>query len=224
MVYTSEPRPILNEKNKVFKITLVLSAFLSMIFLDQTGVAVTPASIPKQLLLTDSAIAWIMNSYLLTLSVFLVLFARLSETLGVRNVFCASITLFMLASIGCATAASGTWLITSRALQGLGASLGYATYLLILSNEVPAKIRSRVLGTSGAFGAIFLALGPLIGGFFSSVISWHYLFWINIPICLASLYFVITACDHVMGKSNRLLADKFGLLIYFPAIIGIIFF
>ena len=82
----------------------------------------------------------------------------------------------MLASIRCATAMSGAWLVTSRALQGVGASSGYATYLLILNNEIPAQIRGRVLGTSGAFGAIFLALGPLIGGFFSSVVSQHYLF------------------------------------------------
>jgi len=81
----------------VFKITLVISAFLSMIFLDQTGVAVTLASIQKQLMLSGFAIAWVMNAYLLTLSVFLLLFSRLSDSLGIKNVFCMGIAVFMLA-------------------------------------------------------------------------------------------------------------------------------
>ena len=98
---------MLTEKNKVFRITLVISAFLSMIFLDQTGVSVTLASIQKQLMLSSSTIAWVFNAYLLTLSAFLLLFARLSESFGIRNIFCAGISIFMLASIGCATAMSG---------------------------------------------------------------------------------------------------------------------
>ena len=76
---------------------MVTSAFLSMIFLDQTGVAVTLASIQKQLMLSGFAIAWVMNAYLLTLSVFLLLFSRLSDSLGIKNVFCMGIAVFMLA-------------------------------------------------------------------------------------------------------------------------------
>ncbi|WP_040947805.1 MFS transporter [Coxiella burnetii] len=153
------------EKDKIFKITLVISAFLSMIFLDQTAVGVTLASIQKELVLSASTIAWIMNAYMITLSAFLLLFARLSDSIGIKNLFCAGILIFLLASLGCAVSNSGAGLIINRGFQGIGASMGYATYLLIFNNQVPANKRGKVLGKSAAFAAVFLALGPLIGGF-----------------------------------------------------------
>ncbi len=215
---------VILEKHKIIKITLLVSAFLSIIFLDQTGVAVILATIQKQLILSNTAIAWIMNSYMLALSVFLLLFARLSDSIGIKNVFCAGILLFMLASIGCALSNSAAWLIINRTLQGVGASMSYATYLLIFSHEIPKKDRGRVLGTAAAFAAIFLALGPLIGGFFSAIISWRYLFWLNVPICLVCFYFAASVCNRDDNVSKRLLADKLGLVMYLLAIVGIIFF
>nr|WP_277922068.1 MFS transporter [Coxiella burnetii] len=212
------------EKDKIFKITLVISAFLSMIFLDQTAVGVTLASIQKELVLSASTIAWIMNAYMITLSAFLLLFARLSDSIGIKNLFCAGILIFLLASLGCAVSNSGAGLIINRGLQGIGASMGYATYLLIFNNQVPANKRGKVLGTSAAFAAVFLALGPLIGGFFSNVISWRYLFWLNVPICLVCFYFAISACNKDSHPVNHAFLDKLGLLIYLFAMTGLIFF
>lgn len=211
------------ERARILKITMVISAFLSMIFLDQTGVSVTLPSIQKELAISSAAISWSMTAYFLGLSAFLLFFARLSDAVGIKNIFCTGITLFMLASIGCGAADSAASLIASRTLQGIGASMGYATYLLIFNYQVPPQQRGKVLGTSAAFGAIFLALGPLIGGYFSTMISWRYLFWLNVPICLACLYFAITACNKDENKSDHWLADKSGLVIYLAAIIGLIF-
>ncbi len=212
------------EKDKIFKITLVISAFLSMIFLDQTAVGVTLASIQKELVLSASTIAWIMNAYMITLSAFLLLFARLSDSIGIKNLFCAGILIFLLASLGCAVSNSGAGLIINRGLQGIGASMEYATYLLIFNNQVPANKRGKVLGKSAAFAAVFLALGPLIGGFFSNVISWRYLFWLNVPICLVCFYFAISACNKDSHPVNHAFLDKLGLLIYLFAMTGLIFF
>ena len=212
------------KNNNVFKITLVISAFLSMIFLDQTAVGVTLATIQKQLLLSSSTIAWIMNIYMIALSAFLLLFARLSDSVGIKNIFCAGILLFMLASLGCAVSNSAAELIISRGLQGIGASMGYATYLLIFNYQVPQKDRGKVLGTSAAFAAIFLALGPLIGGFFSTIMSWRCLFWFNVPICLFCFYFAISACKKHCHSPHFVLADKVGLFYYLIFLMGFIVF
>jgi EmrB/QacA subfamily drug resistance transporter len=213
-----------DEKLRIFKITLVMSAFLSMIFLDQTGVAVTLDSIQKQYTLSNSSVSWIMNAYMLGLSATLLMFARLSDSIGIRRLFCIGISVFMLASIGCATASSGPWIIICRALQGIGASMGYSTYLLIFNHQVPASDRGRVLGVSASFGAIFLAFGPLIGGFFSQIISWRYLFWLNVPICLACLKFTFDSCSKDVNIHNEHFPDKFGLLTYLFGVVGAVVF
>ena len=220
----SETQPAIAEKNRIFKITLVISAFLSMIFLDQTGVSVTLTSIQNELALSSATLSWMMNAYFLSLSACLLLFARLSDTLGIKNIFYTGIVVFMLASVGCATATSGPWIIATRALQGIGASMGYATYLLIFNYQVAKKYRGRVLGTAAAFGAIFLALGPLIGGFFSSVMSWRFLFWLNVPICAVCLFFTATAFRQDEHQHGPLLTDKLGLLFYLLAIVGLVCF
>ena len=219
----SESSPAIS-KYKQIGIVAIIAAFLAMIFLDETGVAVTIASIQRDLGLSSTLTSWIVNAYLLSLSAFILLFARMSDSLGIKQLFSLGIIIFAFASVSCALSFSGMMLIISRAVQGIGASLGLATYILILDKEIPKEKRGKALGTSAALGAIFLSAGPLIGGFFSSILSWRYIFWINLPVCLICLiitYFATKKCASSFSFIKKF--DAVGLIIYMIAVVSIVF-
>ena len=99
------------------------------------------------------------------------------ETLAIVGV-----AIFGLASLASGFAQEGAWLITARAIQGIGAAVIFPVSMAMITNAFPAEQRGMALGIQGAIGTIFLSLGPLAGGFFTETLSWRWIFWINPPI------------------------------------------
>ncbi len=185
-----------------------------MIFLDQSGVGVTLPTMQHDLNLTTIESQWVMNAFFLTLSVLLLFCGRLSDHLGYRRVFLSGLLIFLLASIICASATNGLWIIFGRALQGVGGSLALSTYLILLSRMIPVESRGKALGLCAAFGSLFLSSGPLIGGFFSQVLSWRWIFIINIPIVVICIFLTFIAIPAERDAGIKESFDLTGLLFF----------
>lgn len=159
-----------------------------MIVLDTTIVNVALPSIKDDLGFTESALAWVVNAYMLTFGGFLLLGGRLGDLYGHRRLFLAGIILFTLASLGCGIAQSKELLIVARAVQGLGGAVTAAVSLSLLMNLfTDHSERAKAMGYFGFVSAGGGSVGVLLGGLLTNSFDWHWNFLVNIPIGIAVL-------------------------------------
>ncbi|MFC4820554.1 DHA2 family efflux MFS transporter permease subunit [Dokdonella ginsengisoli] len=164
----------------------VLCLGVLMIVLDTTVVNVALPSIKADLRFTDSALAWVVNAYMLTFGGFLLLGGRLGDLYGHRRLFLLGIVAFTLASLACGLAGSQGFLVAARALQGIGGAVVNAVALsLIMDLFTEPADRARAMGVFGFVCAGGGSIGAMLGGFLTGALSWHWIFLINIPIGLA---------------------------------------
>lgn len=195
-------------------ILIAISIFLSMLFIDETGVAVTLPQIQADLGMSDTALQWVMNGMFLPLSILVLFGGKLSDHIGHRKTFVIGMGLFLFASVVCALASNSMLIISGRVLQGVGASLLLATYAVLISMVFPENERGMALGTSASFASIFLATGPFIGGAFAHYLSWRWIFGVNLPLGLLSLYYVYRCIDKDVIEQPRSKFDLSGLLLF----------
>jgi EmrB/QacA subfamily drug resistance transporter len=164
-----------------------------MIVLDTTVVNVALPSIQSDLAFSETALVWVINAYMLTYGGFLLLGGRLGDLYGRRRLFLAGITLFTLASVVCGVASSQAVLVAARAVQGLGGAVVSAIALsLIMNIFTETGERAKAMGIYGFVCAGGGSLGVLMGGLLTSVLSWHWVFLINVPIGIAVYAFCVS--------------------------------
>ena len=165
---------------------IVLCLGSLMIVLDATIVNVALPSIRADLGFTEASLAWVVNAYLLTFGGFLLLGGRLGDIYGHRLMFLAGIVLFTGASLACGVAGSQEMLVVARAVQGLGGAVVSAVSLsLIMTLFTEPADRAKAMGVFGFVASGGGTLGVLLGGVLTDVLSWHWIFLVNIPIGIA---------------------------------------
>ncbi|MFF3202994.1 DHA2 family efflux MFS transporter permease subunit [Streptomyces sp. NPDC002962] len=130
---------------------------------------------------------WTVSAYTLTFAVLLMFGAALGDRFGRRRMFLAGLTVFTAASAAAAMAPGIDSLIAARAVQGVGAAVMMPLTLTLLTAAVPAAKRGMAYGIWGAVNGLAVASGPLIGGSLTEHVSWHWIFWLNVPLGLALL-------------------------------------
>ena len=157
-----------------------------MIVLDATIVNVALPSIREDLGFSETSLAWVVNAYLLTFGGFLLLSGRLGDLFGHRRLFLIGIVLFTLASLACGLATSQEFLISARAVQGLGGAVVSAVALsLIMMLFTETGERAKAMGVYGFVASGGGTLGVITGGVLTDLFSWHWIFLVNIPIGIA---------------------------------------
>jgi EmrB/QacA subfamily drug resistance transporter len=137
---------------------------------------------------TDISIAqWVPTVYLVTISCLILLYGRLGDMVGYKKIFLIGLAAFVVASILCGTSQSIWMLIVFRGLQGLAAGLLMAVGYAIITAAFPPFERGRAMGIYAVSIAAGLGLGPTFGGLITQYTSWHYVFFINVPIGIAAL-------------------------------------
>jgi MFS family permease len=137
---------------------------------------------------TDIAIAqWVPTIYLLTISCLILLYGRLGDMVGYKKVFLAGLASFVVASILCGTSQSIWMLIAFRGIQGFAAGMMMSVGIAIVTAAFPPFERGRAMGIYAISIAAGLGLGPTFGGLIAQYLSWHYVFFINVPIGIAAL-------------------------------------
>ena len=154
-----------------------------MIVLDSSIVNVALPSIQSDLGFSSSALAWVVNAYLLTFGGFLLLSGRLGDLLGNKRVFLGGVVSFTTASVACGLAPSAGLLVAGRAVQGLGGAAVSAVALSLIMGlfSDPAE-RARAMGVFGFVMSGGGAVGLLLGGVLTGLFSWHWIFLVNVPI------------------------------------------
>jgi len=161
----------------------VLCLGVLMIVLDTTIVNVALPSIRDDLKFSETALVWVVNAYMLTFGGFLLLGGRLGDLYGHRRLFVAGIALFTAASLACGLAQSQAVLVAARAVQGLGGAVVSAVSLSLIMMLFPEQEdRAKAMGVYGFVCAGGGSIGVLLGGFRTSVLSWHWIFLVNLPI------------------------------------------
>jgi EmrB/QacA subfamily drug resistance transporter len=175
-----------------------------MIVLDSTIVNVALPSIRADLGFTETSLAWVVNAYLLTFGGFLLLGGRLGDLFGHRRLFVGGIALFTLSSLACGIAGSQEVLVIARAIQGLGGAVvsAVALSLIMMMFTEPAE-RAKAMGVFGFVLSGGGTVGVLLGGILTDVLSWHWIFLVNVPIGIA-VY--MTSLRLLPGKEE--LADR----------------
>lgn len=165
---------------------VVLCLGALMIVLDTTIVNVALPSIRQDLGFSETSLAWVVNAYLLTFGGFLLLGGRLGDLFGHRRLFLSGITLFTLASFACGLARTEGFLITARAIQGLGGAVVSAVALsLIMTLFTGPAERAKAMGVFGFVAAGGGSIGVLLGGILTNALNWHWVFLVNLPVGIA---------------------------------------
>jgi EmrB/QacA subfamily drug resistance transporter len=210
-----------NDKNRKWWTLLAMSSALAIVFIDQTALAVALPSIQRDLNLGNTLLQWVMNGYLLALSTLMLLGGKVGDSLGHKRAFLFGVTVFISASILCAIAQSGTWLVVTRVIQGMGAAFMLPSTSTLVINAFPEQERGKAMGIYVALAAIFLTLGPLLGGALTEWFSWRAVFWINFPIALTSIILASTAIP-TWQHTEKLIIDYLGLLFSIGFISGFV--
>jgi EmrB/QacA subfamily drug resistance transporter len=163
----------------------IVSVALFMVVLDNLVVTTALPSIRSDLGGGVQALEWIVNAYTLTYAVLLLTGAALGDRFGRRRMFVIGLGIFTLSSAAAALAPSTAALIAARAVQGVGAAIVTPLTLTLLSEAVPPAKRGLAIGAWSGISGLGVALGPLVGGAVVDGISWHWIFWLNVPIGLA---------------------------------------
>jgi EmrB/QacA subfamily drug resistance transporter len=159
-----------------------------MVVLDATVVNVALPTIKRDVGFSEQSLSWVLNSYTLIFGGFLLLGGRLADRLGRRRLFVAGIALFSGASLICGLSQSEAMLLVARGLQGLGGALvSPAALSIILTTFAEGTERNRALAVWGAIAGVGGAVGLLLGGVIVELLSWRWVFFINVPIGAAVL-------------------------------------
>jgi EmrB/QacA subfamily drug resistance transporter len=179
--------------------------------LDSTVVALALPSIRVDVGATSAGLQWVMNGYLLAITVFVVTAGRLGDMFGRKRLFLAGTVLFALGSALAGAAGDELTLIGGRVLQGLGAAPMLPLSLAIVCDVFPKGEQPRALGIWAGVSAVALAVGPLVGGALVEV-DWRAIFWINLPVAaIAIAVTAIAAAESTDPGSGRRI-DLLGFL------------
>ena len=159
-----------------------------MVFLDGTVVTVALPQIQKDFRASVSSLQWLIDIYILFLSVPILVAGSLSDRYGRKKLFNIGVVGFTLASLGCGAAIDLNQLIVARVFQGISGAIMLPGSLAILNASFPPEIRGRNVGTWSAFTPLTTAIGPLLGGWLVDNVSWRAAFYINLPLGLLTLF------------------------------------
>ena len=199
----------------------IVSIGLFMVVLDNLVVNVALPSIHRDLGASIQALEWTVNAYVLAYAVLLLTGAALGDRFGRKRMFIAGIALFTASSAAAAIAPSTGLLIAARASQGIGAAIVTPLTLTLLAEAFPPERRGIALGVWSAISGTAVALGPLVGGAVIQAASWHWIFWINVPIGIVLVPLAATRLTESHGSSRAL--DLGGLALASTGLFGIVF-
>ena len=198
----------------------VTGAALFMIVLDNLIVASTLPTIGRDLHASLTELEWVVNAYILAFAVLMLTGAALGERFGRRRMFVAGLSLFSLASLAGGFAPSGSALIAARVVQGAGAAVLMPLSLTLLSAAFPPERRGTALGMWSAIAGLGVALGPIAGGLLTTGLSWHWIFWVNVPVGFAAAALAPRVLDESFGRREPV--DVGGLALVSAALFALV--
>lgn len=169
-------------QKKRWIILIVLNLFTFMSTLDGSIVNIALPVLVKELNLPVVQVEWVTTGYLMAICAVILFFGKLGDMVGKIRVFRIGTVIFILGSLLCGLSTSLAFLIVSRIIQAVGASMTMANSQGIVTDIFPATERGKALGLIGTFVSLGSIAGPSLGGIIVSTLGWKYIFWVNVPI------------------------------------------
>jgi len=201
-------------------VVLALGTFMTL--LDLTIVNVAIPSMLDGLHATLDQILWVLNAYSLAYAVLLITTGRLGDIFGPRNLFVLGMVVFTAASLLSGLSTNATELILARATQGLGAAILAPQGLPILLSVFPANRRAGVFAVFGVLAGLAVVAGPLAGGFIVTHFGWPWIFYVNLPIGVATIVAAMLIIPDLRpGRRHRL--DFLGVALATAGLLGVVY-
>ncbi|MBC2581299.1 MFS transporter [Clostridium sp. DJ247] len=204
--------------NKRWSILLTVLTMTFMATLDSSIVNVALPVIALELAVSMASIEWVVTSYLIIISSTILMFGRLGDTKGKTTIFKFGLVLFVIGSLMCGLSKHLVFLVISRIIQAVGASACMATNQGIITHVFPDNERGRALGVSAMSVALGTMVGPALGGFMVSIMSWEYIFLINVPIGIFAFILGMKTLPKASNRVNEKL-DIRGSILFIIAIV-----
>ncbi|CAN5593499.1 hypothetical protein BH23ACT6_BH23ACT6_08720 [soil metagenome] len=166
-----------------------------VLLLDITIVTVALPDIQRELDASLSDLQWVIDAYALVLASLLLTAGSLADLYGRKRVFIIGIALFGVGSALCGLAPNVLALTLARGAQGVGGAAMFATALALLAATFTGRERGVAFGAFGAVTGVAVAIGPVAGGVLTSGLSWRWIFWVNLPICLGAIILSLRTVD-----------------------------
>lgn len=187
----TEPAPVTVPRTKWWTLVAVCTGIF-ILLLDVTIVNVALPDIQRDLDARLSGLQWVMDAYALTLAALLLTTGSIADLYGRRRIFAIGIALFLAGSVACGAAQDIGLLIAARGFQGIGGAAMFATGLALLASAYRGRDRGVAFGAFGATTGLAVAVGPVVGGLLTSGLSWRWIFFVNIPICIVAFAITVT--------------------------------
>ncbi|MFY0570981.1 MDR family MFS transporter [Archangium lansingense] len=209
-VTAQHPQPF--ELTPSQKLLTLLGVLLGMLLaaLDQTIVSTAGPAIQKDLHIPASLYAWITTSYLVASTVLVPVYGKLSDAFGRRRILVIGIVIFLLGSALCGLSQTTLQLILARALQGVGSASLFTSAFAIVADIFPPSERGKYQGIFGAVFGLSSVVGPLVGGFLTDHLSWHWVFFVNLPVGAVALGFILTRMPPLRHAGRKASVDLVG--------------
>jgi EmrB/QacA subfamily drug resistance transporter len=194
--------PLENKTDRRWLALLILCAGFLMIVLDMTIVNVALPSIKTDLGFSQAGLAWVVNAYLIAYGGLLLLAGRLGDLIGRKRIFLIGLAMFTVASLLCGLSVSQPMLIAARFLQGIGGAVSSAVILGMVVTMFPEPAdRARAIGIFSFVASAGASIGLLAGGLITQAVSWHWIFFVNLPIgvVIAIVALRLLDSDHGIG-------------------------
>jgi EmrB/QacA subfamily drug resistance transporter len=195
----------------------------SMEFIDGTVVNVALPSLQTAFHATGSQVQWVVEAYALFISALILVGGSFGDRFGLRRSFLMGVVIFVTASVGCGLAASITQLLIARCLQGVGGALLVPNSLALLSVNFSEAKRGRAIGTWSGFASMMTALGPIVGGWVVQHSSWRYVFFLNVPIAIATVWITLSKTLVIAPELDKRKVDWAGGLLGTCGLAGVTF-
>jgi EmrB/QacA subfamily drug resistance transporter len=203
---------------------IVVCLAMLMNALDSSIVNVALPSIQKDLNFSQANLTWVIDAYLITFGSFLLMAGRLGDLVGRKLVFMVGVAVFTLSSAVCGFATSQSMLIAGRFVQGAGGALSSSVILAIIITEFPEKMERAKAMSAYIFVAVGGgAVGLVLGGIISQNINWHWIFFINLPIGVATFFLGARLIEENVGLGIRHGVDVFGSVLVTVALMVAIY-
>lgn len=217
------PEPSSRMSKKELLIVLVVSLGSFMAGLDATIVNIALPSIAKAFDVPTVHASWVLNAYLIILVSLLLAASKMGDIKGYKEVFLTGFGIFTLGSALCGFAPSIDTLILFRTLQAIGGAIIAALGSVMVTSYLGTQVRGQALGLVAMFTMLGVALGPVVGGFLTSMFSWRFIFIVNIPVGLLAIILGFLCIPLLKPTSPSAKLDFPGILFLFITLASLIF-
>jgi EmrB/QacA subfamily drug resistance transporter len=199
-------------------IVLVISLGSFMAGLDATIVNIALPTIAQAFDISTVTVSWVLNAYLIILVSLLLAASRLGDMKGYRKVFLAGFVVFTVGSALCGMAPGIDTLVISRMLQAVGGAVIAALGSVMVTSYLPSSLRGQALGIVAMFTMLGAAMGPVVGGFLTSALSWRFIFYVNLPVGILAVILGIRILPSLKPAAPEARLDVAGVALIFAAL------